>query len=300
MYPHLVFFSLTSYYDGFCADLNNLASIVEVSPVATKWINTVHPQSLIIGEPNSSVQTRSQVHKKTTSETAILSVILRLLKDPSWVDAIQEEMQQFKFKMYGILVDLPEGCKKKGKSYCYFSIFLLLGFMVYQMDVKSEFFNEALNESKCDSTSRDYGSSISQEGLPVVRRSIWTSSKDLSSLIQIRFTNVLDTSRPDIMFVVSACSRNQVNLLLHLEVSEEDFQYLKGQPNWEIHNWWMSVSGREVDAHAMQRNNNYAYLLPLKQMLKIHTDDNVADLLTKAFDGPRFTHLVVNIRMLNP
>ncbi|GKF45040.1 hypothetical protein Tco_0131592 [Tanacetum coccineum] len=30
-----------------------------------------------------------------------------------------------------------------------------------------------------------------------------------------------------------------------------------------------------------------------------HTDDNVVDLLTKAFDGPRFTHLVVNIGMLN-
>ncbi|GKF47750.1 hypothetical protein Tco_0137552, partial [Tanacetum coccineum] len=54
----------------FGADLNNLASTVEVSPVATKRINTVHPQSLIIGEPNSSVQTRSQVHKKTTGETA--------------------------------------------------------------------------------------------------------------------------------------------------------------------------------------------------------------------------------------
>ncbi|GJV36765.1 hypothetical protein Tco_1409242 [Tanacetum coccineum] len=38
----------------------------------------------------------------------------------------------------------------------------------------------------------------------------------------------------------------------------------------------------------------------LIQMLKIHTDDNVADLLTKAFDGPKFNHLVVNIGMLNP
>ncbi|GJU70222.1 putative ribonuclease H-like domain-containing protein [Tanacetum coccineum] len=36
------------------------------------------------------------------------------------------------------------------------------------------------------------------------------------------------------------------------------------------------------------------------QVLKIHTDENVADLLTKAFDGPRFLHLVVHIGMLNP
>ncbi|GJV08255.1 putative ribonuclease H-like domain-containing protein [Tanacetum coccineum] len=38
----------------------------------------------------------------------------------------------------------------------------------------------------------------------------------------------------------------------------------------------------------------------LIQVLKIHTDENVADLLTKAFDGPRFNHLVVHIGMLNP
>ncbi|GJU25054.1 hypothetical protein Tco_1163675 [Tanacetum coccineum] len=36
------------------------------------------------------------------------------------------------------------------------------------------------------------------------------------------------------------------------------------------------------------------------QVLKIHTVENVADLLTKAFDGPRFNHLVVHIGMLNP
>ncbi|GJY50999.1 putative ribonuclease H-like domain-containing protein [Tanacetum coccineum] len=38
----------------------------------------------------------------------------------------------------------------------------------------------------------------------------------------------------------------------------------------------------------------------LIQVLKIHTDDNVADLLTKAFDGPRFAYLVVHIGMVNP
>ncbi|GKF62929.1 hypothetical protein Tco_0182983, partial [Tanacetum coccineum] len=36
----------------------------------------------------------------------------------------------------------------------------------------------------------------------------------------------------------------------------------------------------------------------LIQVLKIHTDDNVADLLTKAFDGPRFEYLVVHIGMI--
>ncbi|GKF40911.1 hypothetical protein Tco_0124253, partial [Tanacetum coccineum] len=36
-----------------------------------------------------------------------------------------------------------------------------------------------------------------------------------------------------------------------------------------------------------------SYEKKLIQMLQIHTDDNVVDLLTKAFNGPRFNFLVV-------
>ncbi|GKB78333.1 putative ribonuclease H-like domain-containing protein [Tanacetum coccineum] len=42
-----------------------------------------------------------------------------------------------------------------------------------------------------------------------------------------------------------------------------------------------------------------AYEKKLIQVLKIHTDDNVADLLSKAFDVSRFNFLIVNIGMLN-
>ncbi|GKF69043.1 hypothetical protein Tco_0198722, partial [Tanacetum coccineum] len=43
-----------------------------------------------------------------------------------------------------------------------------------------------------------------------------------------------------------------------------------------------------------------AYEKKLIQVLKIHTNDNVADLLTKAFDVSRFQFLVVSISMINP
>ncbi|GJV15051.1 hypothetical protein Tco_1360374 [Tanacetum coccineum] len=42
-----------------------------------------------------------------------------------------------------------------------------------------------------------------------------------------------------------------------------------------------------------------AYEKKLIQVLKIHTGDNVADLLTKAFDVSRFNFLIVNIGMIN-
>ncbi|GJY93686.1 hypothetical protein Tco_0509468 [Tanacetum coccineum] len=43
-----------------------------------------------------------------------------------------------------------------------------------------------------------------------------------------------------------------------------------------------------------------SYEKKLIRVEKIHIDFNVADLLTKAFDGPRFHFLVVNIGMINP
>ncbi|GKF80898.1 hypothetical protein Tco_0239500, partial [Tanacetum coccineum] len=66
-------FSSSSYDDEFGADLNNLASTMEVSPVETKRINTIHPQSLIIGDHTSAVQTRS---KRLLLVNLLLSVIL--------------------------------------------------------------------------------------------------------------------------------------------------------------------------------------------------------------------------------
>ena len=43
-----------------------------------------------------------------------------------------------------------------------------------------------------------------------------------------------------------------------------------------------------------------AYEKRLVFVSKIHTDNNVADLLTKAFDSKRFNFLVVTIGMVNP
>ncbi|GKA60114.1 hypothetical protein Tco_0759427 [Tanacetum coccineum] len=48
--------------------------------------------------------------------------------------------------------------------------------------------------------------------------------------------------------------------------------------------------------HHFIRDSNEKKLI---QMIKIHTDQNVADLLTKAFDVSRFEYLIESIGMLN-
>nr|GEV00486.1 putative ribonuclease H-like domain-containing protein [Tanacetum cinerariifolium] len=195
--PSLGIFSSLSYDDEFDTALNNVASSVEVSLVATKRINTIHPQSLIIGDPTFAVQTRIKVKQHTTGDSAFISYnfdqqrdnhtdsqhclfacflsqveprsVAQALEDPSWVDAMQEEMQQFKFQnrdARGIVVRnkarlVTQGHREE-EGIDYDEVFALvarieaillflafasfMGFLVYQMDVKSAFLYGRIEE----------------------------------------------------------------------------------------------------------------------------------------------------------
>ncbi|GJR24342.1 putative ribonuclease H-like domain-containing protein [Tanacetum coccineum] len=88
-------FTSSSYDDDFRATLTNLAPAVEVNPVPTKRVNTIHPQSQILGD-------LALVKLEPTS-------IAKALEDPDWVAAMQEEMQQFINQQVWKLVPLPDG-----------------------------------------------------------------------------------------------------------------------------------------------------------------------------------------------
>ncbi|GJS08640.1 putative ribonuclease H-like domain-containing protein [Tanacetum coccineum] len=104
----------------------------------------------------------------------------------------------------------------------------------------------------------------------------------------------LTSSRLDIMFIVCACARYQVNpKVLHLYAVKRIFRYLKGQPKLGL--WYLKDSPFDLvaytdcdyaraslDRKSTTGDSNEKKLI---QMIKIHTDKNVADLLTKAFDG---------------
>ncbi|GJT51823.1 putative ribonuclease H-like domain-containing protein [Tanacetum coccineum] len=56
-------FTTSSYDDeGAVADFTNLETVVNVSPIPTSRIHSTHPKALILGDPNSAVQTRSKVN----------------------------------------------------------------------------------------------------------------------------------------------------------------------------------------------------------------------------------------------
>ncbi|GJR50825.1 putative ribonuclease H-like domain-containing protein [Tanacetum coccineum] len=213
-------FTHSSYDDeGVEADFTNLETVVNVSPIPTLRINPSHPSALILGDPTSSVQTRSKVNKSSEAHAFVSYVqkqrrnnhkdfhlclfacflsqhepkkISEALEDESWVDAMQEELLQFEIQKVWILVDLPYGKKAIGTKWVYrnkkdergvvfrnkarlvtqghkqeegidydevfapvarleaIRIFLAfasyMGFIVYQMDVKSAFLYGKIDE----------------------------------------------------------------------------------------------------------------------------------------------------------
>ncbi|GJV25033.1 putative ribonuclease H-like domain-containing protein [Tanacetum coccineum] len=106
--------------DGVITDFNNLPGEVDVRTNPTLRIHNVHPQSQILGDPNTPVQTRSSL-KKITEAHALFEPrkVTEALEDGSWVEAMQEELLQFKLQQVWVLVDLPTGAKVIGTKWVY-------------------------------------------------------------------------------------------------------------------------------------------------------------------------------------
>ncbi|GKC36747.1 putative ribonuclease H-like domain-containing protein, partial [Tanacetum coccineum] len=82
-------FTTSSFDDeGAVADFTNMETVVNVSPIPTSRIHSTHPKVLILGDPNSAVQTRSKVNKSSGAHAFISYKISEALEDESWVAAI--------------------------------------------------------------------------------------------------------------------------------------------------------------------------------------------------------------------
>ncbi|GJR58728.1 putative ribonuclease H-like domain-containing protein [Tanacetum coccineum] len=87
------------------ADLNNLEKTMNDSPIPTTRIDKNHPKDRIIEDFNSAIQTRRMT--KISDEHAMK--VIQALEDPSWIEAIQEELLQFQLRKIWTLVNLPNG-----------------------------------------------------------------------------------------------------------------------------------------------------------------------------------------------
>ncbi|GJR43309.1 putative ribonuclease H-like domain-containing protein [Tanacetum coccineum] len=203
---------------GAEANLNNLETTINASPIPTTRIHKDHPIDQIIRDINSATQTRRMT--KISEEHAMVSYIkkqrrtnhkdyqnylfvcflsqiepkkvIQALEDPSWIEAMQEDLLQFQLHKVWTLVNLPNGKRAIGTKWVFrnkkdergvvirnkarlvaqgytqeegidydevfapvarieairlfFAYASFMGFIVYQMDVKSAFLYGTIKE----------------------------------------------------------------------------------------------------------------------------------------------------------
>ncbi|GJV28846.1 putative ribonuclease H-like domain-containing protein [Tanacetum coccineum] len=136
-------FSRDDEDDGAEADMNNLDTTIQVSPIPTTRIHKDHPLDQVIRDLQSATQTRrmsknleehgfvSTIQQRTNHKdlqnclfACFLSQeepkkVIHALKDPSWIEAIQEELLQFKLQEVWTLVDLPNGKRAIGTKWVF-------------------------------------------------------------------------------------------------------------------------------------------------------------------------------------
>ncbi|GJU56715.1 putative ribonuclease H-like domain-containing protein [Tanacetum coccineum] len=370
-------FTTSSYDDeGAVADFTNLETIVNVSPIPTSRIHSTHPKALILGDPTSAVQTRSKLHKSSGAHAFVSYVqkqrrnnhkdfqhclfacflsqqepkkISEALEDESWVDAMQEELLQFKIQKVWVLVDLPYGKKAIGTKWVYrhkndergvvirnkarlvaqghrqhegidydevfapvarieaIRIFLAfasyMGFIVYQMDVKSAFlYGKLMKRIDTEEMSlmreltfflglqvkqKEDDIFISQDKYvaEILKKFDFANVKTASTPIETQKPLVKDEDASDVdvhfyRFQVTPKSS-------HLSAVKRIFRYLKSKPKLGL--WYPRVSSFDLESYS---DSDYARAnLDRKSTTR-------ADLLTKAFDVSRFQFLVVTIGMV--
>ncbi|GKD14130.1 putative ribonuclease H-like domain-containing protein [Tanacetum coccineum] len=130
--------------DGAEVDMNNLDTKIQVSPNPTIRIHKDHPLNQVIGDLQAATQTRNMSNnlkeygfvsttlKQRTNHTDLQNFlfawflsqeepknVIQALKDPSWIDAMQEELLQFKLQEVWTLVDLPNGKRAIGTKWVF-------------------------------------------------------------------------------------------------------------------------------------------------------------------------------------
>ncbi|GKD74253.1 putative ribonuclease H-like domain-containing protein, partial [Tanacetum coccineum] len=100
------------------ADMNNLDTFMHVSPILTTRVYKDHPVEQIIGDLNSAPQTRRMI-KNLEEHVFRTKKVIQALQDPSWIEAMQDELLQFKLQKVWTLVDLPNSKRPKGTKWVF-------------------------------------------------------------------------------------------------------------------------------------------------------------------------------------
>ncbi|GJS46434.1 putative ribonuclease H-like domain-containing protein [Tanacetum coccineum] len=260
---------------GAEADLNNLETTMNVSPIPTTRIDKDHPKDQIIRDLTLAIQTW-RMTKIYLEEHCLVSYInkqrrtnhkdyqnylfacflsqkepkkvIQSLEDPSWIEAMQEELLQFEFQKVWTLVDLPNGkraigtkCVFKNKKYERGIVVRNKARLVAQGYTQEE----GIDYDKMDVKSAFLYGNIEEEVL-------WIQNQMLDYGFNFMNTKIYIDNESTICIVKNPKFHAKTK---HIEIR-----------------------------HHFIRDS---YEKRLIQVIKVHSDQNVANLLTKAFDVSR-------------
>nr|GEW18531.1 retrovirus-related Pol polyprotein from transposon TNT 1-94 [Tanacetum cinerariifolium] len=252
---------------GADADFNNLETTIIVSPIPTTRVHRDHPVTQIIGDLSSATQTRKEPKR-----------VHRALKDSSWIEAMQEELLQFKMQKVWVLVDFPHGKGAIGhtqeEGIDYEEVFALaarieairlflayasfMGFMIYQIDVKSAFLYDTIEEEVYvyqppgfedhDFPDKVYKVVKALYGLHQAPRA-WkfglTDEKSASTPIDTEKPLLKDLDDEDVDVHTYG---SMIGSLMYLTSSRPDIIYLKGKPHLGL--WYLKDSPFNLVAYS--------------------------------------------------
>ncbi|GKA70993.1 retrovirus-related pol polyprotein from transposon TNT 1-94 [Tanacetum coccineum] len=279
--------------------------------------------------------------------------VIHALKDPSWIEAMKDELMQSKLQKVWTLVDLPNGKRAIGTKWIYMNkkdergimiknkarlvaqgytqeegidydevfapvsrieairLFLAYAsfkdFVVYQMDVKSAFLYNKIEEEVLYVDDIIFGST--KKSLCIEFEKMMHKKFQMSSMGELTFFLGLQVKQKEdeifisqdneyagasligevpqtrvlSIFHVSARSRRRMLIQQHrlnmscIKIYIDNESTICIVKNPVFHSKTKHIEIR----HHFIRDSNEKKLI---QMIKIHTDKNVADLLTKAFD----------------
>ncbi|GJU94983.1 putative ribonuclease H-like domain-containing protein [Tanacetum coccineum] len=145
-------FTNASYDDeGAVADFTNLESTMNVSPIPTSRIHFIHPTTQILRDPKSAVQTRSKVYKSSKAHAFIGRTVS--IQDSKGMDSCRFALWKKAIGTKWVYRNKKDerGVVVRNKARIEaIRIFLAFAsymeFIVYQMDVKSAFLYDIIDE----------------------------------------------------------------------------------------------------------------------------------------------------------
>ncbi|GKC16176.1 ribonuclease H-like domain-containing protein, partial [Tanacetum coccineum] len=279
--------------EGVITDFNNLPTEIKVSPTPTLRIHNIHQKSQILGDPKSAVRNLKRFLKlykmtvgfKPCKRSCYSLSCNRFIKV---VHTALYRLHQAPRAWYGYSINIPREARIQEGTIAILNLLKRrpegyhAGSSMSSMGELTFFLGLQVKQNK-------EGIFISQDKYvaEILKKFDLVSVKTAITPIETKVALTKDEEVVDVDVTPKTS---------HLNAVKRIFKYLKGKPNLGLCTiciaknpvYHSKTKHIEIRHHFIRD----CYEKKLISVEKIHTDLNVADLLTKPFDGPRFNFLV--------